>query len=312
LSGALFDFEKLREEFAELTKKCISFLKDISKKDFSRETLVKAFETITSDEEITKEFVYDVKLLRRKFELLGPDIIKAHFFQDYKWIVAIYNYYQMLTARTEEDVERYVETYFEKTVKYIHQTAEIQNLKKDTPVIAFDSDYLKKLEEKIKTKEEKTANIVFTLNRIVLVDRYSNPVYETLSDIVQRILEKWRSKTKDYESIYQEGVKIVEEINALSARQKELGLTDLEYSVLLILEKQFPRVNWLDDIKELTNVIKDKLFPGWTLQKTVMKEVERDIRRFLRKYVASYNIDLAEIDNLSRQIKDNFEEYGKN
>lgn len=312
LTGVLFDFEKLRQEFAELIRKCASFFKDTPKNDFSRETLLKAFETITSDEETTKEFIYSVKLLRRKFELLGPDIIKANLFEDYKWFVAIYNYYQMLTARTEEDVERYADIYFEKTVKYIHQTAEIQNLKKNTPVIAFDSDYLQKLEEKIKTKEEKTANIVFTLNRMVLVDRYSNPVYETLSDRVQRILEKWRDKTKDYESIYREGVKIVEEINALSARQKELGLTDLEYSVLLILEKRFPQVNWLNDIKELTNVIKDKLFPGWTLQKTVMKEVERDIRRFLRKYVASYNIDLAEIDNLSRQIKDNFEEYGKN
>lgn len=311
LNGALIDFDKLREEYAELIKKSLTFFKDISKKDYSREALIKAFETITTDEEITKEFIYNVKLLRKKFELLGPDVIKTHLFEDYKWLMVIYNYYQMLVSKTDEDVSRYIENYFNKTVKYVYQTAQIEDMQKDMPVIAFDVEYLNKLEEKIKSKEEKTANIVFTLNKMVLVDRYKNPVYETLADKVQRILEMWRNKAKDYEAIYREGVKVVEEINALSERQKKLGLSDLEYSVLLILERRFPKVNFTEDAKELVTILKDKIFPGWTLQKTVMKEVEREIRRFLRKYVPTYNIDLAEIDNLSSQIKDNFEEYGK-
>ena len=134
----------------------------------------------------------------------------------------------------DSDLQESVKNYFNKTIKYIHNTIEFQDLKKDMPLILFDTDYLRKLEEKAKSKEEKAANIVFTLNKLVLVDRYKTLMYEALSDKVERILKMWRDKNKDYERICKEGIKLIEEINALSARQKELGLSDLEYSILLI------------------------------------------------------------------------------
>ena len=43
----------------------------------------------------------------------------------------------------------------------------------------FDENYLKKLDEQVKSKEERAANIVFTLNKFVLVDKMRNPIYES-------------------------------------------------------------------------------------------------------------------------------------
>jgi len=85
----------------------------------------------------------------------------------------------------------------------------------------------------------KSKNIVFTLNRFVLVEKYKNPIYETLTEKVQRILKLWKERTKDYEEIYKEVVQALEEIDRLKVRQKDLGFSDLEYSTLLTLEKRF-------------------------------------------------------------------------
>lgn len=51
---------------------------------------------------------------------------------------------------------------------------------KELPVLEFDEDYLRKLKERAQSDREKAANLLFTLNRLVLVDRSRNPIYESL------------------------------------------------------------------------------------------------------------------------------------
>ncbi|MBU4372887.1 MAG: hypothetical protein KJ714_00285 [Euryarchaeota archaeon] len=43
----------------------------------------------------------------------------------------------------------YVQKYFEKTLKYVYRTTELENLRKDLPVISFDENYLRDMEEKV-------------------------------------------------------------------------------------------------------------------------------------------------------------------
>jgi type I restriction enzyme, R subunit len=68
--------------------------------------------------------------------------------------------------RSQPSYEGYVQKYFNKTVKFIHESTELYNVQKELPSIHFDEQYLKNLEEKVKSREEKAANIVFTLNRL--------------------------------------------------------------------------------------------------------------------------------------------------
>jgi len=313
IKGALYNIEDLRNDFIQIINETIDLFENVPKDKYDRETMLKAVEVLTLKEENSKKFLQNYKRLRKLFENLGPDEIKAKMFKEYKWITAVYTYYiTMVLGQKREYEKRYIQKYFNKTLKYIHKTTEIEALEKELPIIEFDEHYMEKLEEKVKTKEEKAANIVFTLNRFVLVDRYKNPVYETLTEKVERILKLWKEKTKDFEKIYREGLKIIQEINKLTARQKQLQFTDLEYSILLVLENKFGKNQTLiKDVKEISERIQKYMFRGWYLQKTARKNIAREVRRYIRKYIREYGIKLNELEEIYQKMMENVKNYGR-
>ena len=225
---------------------------------------------------------------------------------------AIYTYYTRLVLRSQPKDNRYLEQYFKKTIKYIHKTTELEEIQKSLPIIEFDEDYFRKLEQHVKNKEEKAANIVFTLNRFVLVDKFKNPVSESLSEKVQRLLHLWKEKTKDYEKIYQEGVKVIKEFMQLSQRQKELKLSKLDYSLLLVLEDKFGEdVELIDDIRELSISLNELLFAGWISQPTAQKEVEKTVRLFIRRYIKRHSLGIDDLNILFDKFMDRVKAYAK-
>ena len=308
IKGALFSYDSVREDFVNLAKEIVEMLGGVPK-DYERETLLKAIEVLTSDEEKEKEFGEKYRNLRKTFELLGPDEIKLEYFEDYKWISAIYTFYMKMVIQ-KPAYEGYVQKYYDKTVRFIHKATEIEKLERDLPIVAFDSEYLKALEEKVKNRKEKAANILFTLNRLVLVERHRNPVYESLVEKVERLLELWREKTKDYERIYTEGVKAIKEINQLFSRQKSLNFSDLEYALLLEIEKKVKGGGFEKVVKELSKSLEKHMFFGWINQITVKKEVEREIRKFVRGTKGKYNLSLDEMNDLHERLLESVKNYG--
>lgn len=312
IKGALFGMESLREDFNILLDSLLAQFCDIPKDSYDRQTMLRAIEVLTTDEENSKRFLEEYRELRKNFELLGPDEIKVERFSDYKWISGIYTFYMNTVLPSQLGHEMYVQKYFEKTLKYVHRTTELENLRKDLPVISFDENYLKDLEEKSKSKEEKAASIVFTLNRLVLVEKHKNPVYESLTDKVERILKLWKEKTKDFERIYSDGIEVFREIEKLAQRQKELGFSDMEYSLLLNLEKNFGGDSeFIRDVTELSDRLRDHIFNNWAVQQTARKTVEREVRGFVRRYVKRHGLKMEELDNLYQNLMENVENYGK-
>ncbi len=309
IKDALFSFDAVREEFVEFIKEILEMFKSVPK-DYERESLLKAIEVLTGDEEKEKEFINAYRNMRKTFELLGPDEIKLEYFEDYKWISAIYTYYMKMVSQRPA-YEGYVEKYYEKTVRFIHKATEIEKLETELPVISFDEKYLASLEKKVKSKKEKAANILFALNRLVLVERHRNPIYESLVEKVERLLDIWREKTKDYERIYTEGVKIISGKNALTERQRKLDFNDLEYSLLLALEDKFGQSDEFPKaIMELSGRLEEFMFPGWFNQATAEKSVEREVRRFIRGFKGEYKLTLDEINELHKKFIDRIKNYG--
>ncbi|HIH31510.1 TPA: HsdR family type I site-specific deoxyribonuclease [Candidatus Woesearchaeota archaeon] len=312
INGALYSIEEIRKEFVQLVNKLLDIFKEVPKNQYDRQTMLKAIRILTSNDQNSKTFLDDYKHMTKIFELLGPDTIKAELFSEYQWISAIYTYYTRLVLRSQAKDNRYFEQYFKKTIKYIHKTTELEEIQKSLPIIEFDENYFRKLEQHVKNKEEKAANIVFTLNRFVLVDKFKNPVSESLSEKVQRLLELWKEKTKDYEKVYQEGVKTLKEFMDLSKRQKELNLSKTEYSILLVLEDKYGEdEQLLKDISELSESLKELIYPGWASQPTAQKEVEKTIRLFMRRYIKRYNQSLDDINLLCEKLIDRVKAYAK-
>ena len=125
-------------------------------------------------------------------------------------------------------------------------------------------------------------------------------------------MKLWKEKTKDFERIYAEGIELFNQIEKLSQRQKELGFSDMEYSFLLNLEKNFGEDSeFTGDIKELSERLRNHIFNNWAVQQTARKTVEREVRRFVRRYVKRYGLKLDELNSLYQNLMENVENYGK-
>jgi type I restriction enzyme R subunit len=309
IAGALFSYDSLKEEFTTLIIEILEIFKRIPR-NFDRETLLKTIETITNNEDKEKEFVEKYKNLRKIFELLGPDEVKLEYFEDYKWLSAIYTYYMKVVIQ-KPAYDSYVQRYYEKTIRFVHKATEVERLEKELPVITFDENYPNKLEEKIKDKKEKAANILFTLNRLVLVDKHKSSIYESLIERVERLLELWREKPRDYETIYLEGVKIFNDASTLSRRKDSLGFSDLEYSILLTIEQKLDKSDGLaEEVRKLSSNLKCHMFSGWINQTTARKEVEREIRKFARNLNSRWNLSLDEMNELYDKLIEGVKNYG--
>ncbi len=313
IESVLYDLDGLRDEFIGLIESTMKFFEDVPKDKFDRSEMLKAIEVLTTEEQNSKQFISNYKRLRKLFQILGSDETKIRMLDEYKWLSAVYVFFaSWVIGRSRKTESGYIKKYFSKTLKYVHESTEVQTLEKDLPIIEFDEKYIERLQEKAKTTEEKAANIVFTLNRFVLVEKYKNPIYETLTDKVERILKLWKERTKDYEEIYKEGVEALEVIKKLQARQIELGFSDLDYSILLILEEKFSEdAALIKEAEELSDQIKQSMFTGWYLQKTARKSIERDVRRFMRRYIRKYGIELHELEHLYKRIMDSVKNYGQ-
>jgi len=311
ITGVLIDTNQLAQEFTQTIDETMRIFTEVPKDQYDRPTLLKALEAITANEQNTKTFRQNYRHLRRLFEILGPHEIKLQKLKEYTWLTQVYTFYIRETRQDQYEERRYVQKYFQKTLKYVYKTTELADIEKQYPTITFDVNYLKNLQDKVKTKEEKAANILFTLNRFVIVDKQRNPIYETLTEKVERILKLWKEKTKDYEKIYTEGTQIIKEIAKLESRKTDLGFSDLQYSVLLTMEQNLGTdKNLTQDAKELTTFLQPHMFKGWQYQQTTRKTIEREIRKYLRKYIKQHKISLADMEQIYQKIVESVKTYG--
>ena len=311
ITGVLLPIDELATEFTQTLDQTMALFQGIPTDKDDRQTMLKAFETITADEQNAKKFQQNYRQLRKLFELLGTHPIKLEKLKEYTWLTQVYGYYIHWLRQEQYEEYKYVQKYFPKTLKYVYKTTQLSDIERQYPTIQFDANYLKNLQEKIKTKEEKAANILFTLNRFIIIDKHRNPIYETLTERVERILKLWKEKTKDYEKIYNEAAQIVNEIQQLQTRQNQLAFTNMQYAILLTLEQKLgPNKNLIQDVQELTALLQPLMFKGWQTQPTTRKTIERQTRKYLRKYIKQHNLTLQDIDQLQQKIMENVKTYG--
>lgn len=306
------DMKKLACEFNILLEETLEIFKDIPKNVADRKILQEAVEILTENEENGKKFVENYKKLRKKFELLGSEDVKVIHFEEYRWLSTIYEYYTQVVFNNNEH-EAYIEKYYNKTLNFIRESTEIFELR-ELSKIPFDENYLKIIDDKTKNKEEKSLNLVFALQKAVLLERSSDGISETLTDKVEKIMELWRKKNKNYEKIINECAATINERNELIKRKKELGFSDREYAILLILEKNLKGDNnygegyITDDVKKLFDDLLPDMFYGWQYQKTSFKNVERKVRKFTINFAKMHNINK---DVREKIFKDLMEEIKK-
>jgi len=300
-----FEYEYLADNF----KKLIDKLKEIigkTPKTITRENLTEVMDKLR-DGNAEKNFTENYRELRKIFELLGTNQIKLIYLADYKFYSAIFAYLQKLKGENDNDNNK---AYFSKTLEAAHQALYVDEITKDLPSFAFDIKYFDTVLGSKMDKKEKAMNMVFGLERFVLVEQHGNPTLRTIMEKVQDLVRKWREKSIDCEELYDYGAEIVEEIKGKEQEQEALGLKDVEFGIYeVVFESLQNKDKALQLAKDIFNEISENLIPGWEGQAVLRQNVSRIIREMIRKLKATEKLSLDEINNLSQAIFESIEQY---
>jgi type I restriction enzyme R subunit len=274
-------FGEIEQKFAELIDKMKEIVGDVEIKFDDSEYFYKILARIVLAKK-EKEFLQKYRELRGVFELLGPSEIKLEYSYYFKFLTAIYSIYLRTRGEYEKDNEL-VQKWYKKIVEAIYKSTEIEEIEKSFPKIKFDEKYVEEIEKNLKTIQSRVFNRL-TVARCVLREKPRTPVYETLSNRVENLVKKWRDRPKEIKKIYKELKEIFKEIFIIDERKKELGLNDIEYSILTILkEKVQDEKSLAKEVKLLYEKIKPELSAGWEFKKTIRSKIEKEIRLFLIK-----------------------------
>ena len=309
IKNILASYDTLVEEFVSLLQDLGEIFTGISR-SYERDSLFKAFERIQQDEAVEKEFLEKYWALRRVFEMLGAHEIKVDYLEEFKWYSSLYTYYLRVKNQREEDSEK-VKKYLKRTLSFIHRSTEIEKLNKDLPLFAFDETYLKKIKEAKLSEREKAANMIFTLERLVLVEQKRDPIYRSLADKVENLIKIWQQKAKDYETVYQAGLKILETIEQEKEKRVSLGFSLLDHGVFLALEAWVPSESERTDYtRRLRGRLIKFMVPGWIEQPALRKNIEQELRVFLRKNLKSrYQLRIEDLDKVYMDVWEVLQNY---
>jgi type I restriction enzyme R subunit len=286
---AAVDLKEKVREFRDSLEELEDLFEGIDRKRTDRKTLMSAVKALFLDKKAEKEFLLEYSRLRRLYEFLGPRRLRSKDIERFKWLTAVHQFRKRWSDRPDQDelrrIEEYYKKYFNRTVETIHKTLDIK-MKEEFPVLKLDDEYLNKLQKAHPNIEDRVYDMVFALNKYVLVDRSKKPLYEPIARRVERAVRRWREKKIDVKEAYERLSEIFQDTRDLEKRKKELKLPEPGYFLLVTLEKKLGRSKELvEEIRSLwENLEKSgKLFEGWNKKPSLLKEVGREIRKFLRK-----------------------------
>ncbi len=172
---------------------------------------------------------------------------------------------------------------------------------KDLPLIEIDKDYLQKVDSHKFTKPQKAMEIAEAARNHIRINVETNPIYETLSHRLERIL-----KIKEIEQQLEELEGLVKEIVEVDEKAQKLGISKEEYALLNV----FSTKNYLSDrdendlttfVKELDRKMKPMLFPGWWRKVKMANEVEQTLFEMCYRKFES-DIDVKQLSSLTEEL----------
>jgi type I restriction enzyme R subunit len=268
IEGVVFDFGALKQRFADVLSGLLDMFKNVPKED-TRESLLQALR-VFEDKKRALEFKAKFLELKRLYEAISPDPFLVKYLKDYEWLIKINAAYNRFYNRRETILEEYGE----KTKRLIKEKLLVKKIEKDVPILKIDEDYLDKLEKTGYSSEAKVREMRQAIDYHIRINLEKNPIYETLSQRLERIL-----KIKDRKRLLGKLEKLVKEITEIESEASKLGLTDEEYALLSVLRKHLGKKDGelISFVKMLAQDIKRDLFRGWYNKKKIVLSTRKKV-----------------------------------
>ncbi|MDI3475109.1 MAG: type restriction enzyme subunit [Thermococcaceae archaeon] len=278
IAGAAYNIEEIKAELREKIAKALGYFDGIEMKR-DRDTIMKAVETLfrlNKGEEfqrLYREIRYNYKLLKEG---------RSEFREAFKWLTEVYYAYLSKVEGVPPEVELKEDEFFREALRFIHESVDIGEIKENFPVVELDEEFLKKI---MRERDRKRAfsNLMFSVRHYI--NTHKGPLTEDLVERLERIIEAWRKERKELEKLYEELLEVAEEIENRTRERRELGLDELEYSLLMVLKRHVKANNeeLINGVKKLLKETEELRFPRWTEKAEVVSEVSRKIMLLLVK-----------------------------
>jgi len=269
IEGVAYRFNELKKEFTKTISTLTSTFAGI-KRDDSRESLFDALGRL-EDEKKLKDFKTRLSKLRRLYETIAPDPFLQQHLEEYCWLIAVNEACNKLQNRKRGDLSEYQE----KTKQLIKDKLLINRIEVVLPTFKIDKRYLTSIESQGYTREQKIMDMKRALEHHIRINLETNPIYETLSQRLQRIL-----KSKNRAQIQAELEALVREAAKIEEESERLGITKEEYAYLNVAQKHgtgLGEKELITFVKDLVKELKTRTFPGWQKNRRAVKDVEKDV-----------------------------------
>jgi type I restriction enzyme R subunit len=269
IAGVAFKFDELKKDFSKTISTMTTMFAGI-KRDDNRESLFSALAVI-EDEKKLKDFKTQLSRVKKLYETIAPDPFLQDYIKEYSWLIEVNEAYNKMQNRKKTDLSEYQE----KTRELIKERLLIDKIEVILPTFEIDKQYLKTLDDTGYTTEQKIMEMKRALEHHIRINLETNPIYETLSQRLTRIL-----RSKKREEILAELKKMAEEVAEVDEQTKRMGVTKEEFALLNAAKKyesKLPESELISFVKELVKQVKPKTFLGWQKNPRVVKDVEETV-----------------------------------
>lgn len=258
---------------------------------------------LINNNDAAKNFIDSYQKLRKLFYFLGhyktDNLIK-----DFQWITLVYNYYVNTVKIDDENSEIYYHNLYHDLLDEIYHNTNIGKNLEELPKLTLNDEYLSKLEKLYNDKEQRSYDMLFTLRKF-LSKKSGNPLYETVSEKIERIINDWNSKKIEIKNEYIELQDLVNRVNEINNEENNSGLTKPASIAKLIMEDM--NINNMYIINEFNKQIKENklYFTGWNKKSDNIKK----LLIILNKLLIQNKFEKKMRNDIIDKVKKSYEVY---
>jgi len=313
LKGAVFDVKDVLERFRTILQQSVELIgpkpsvEDEEK--LFKHVRIKAG-NLAKDKDLERKFTENYRVLRRLYELIAPKLTRKEH-EEYRWLSDIYTFYIKNLAGSNPE-EELAEKYYKKTVDAIGRSLQILEREAEFSPITIDRKFFEEfIRSKDMDREEKASALIMGIFRFRLYAR-NDPIYVSVADKVEALLEKWRKKLKTSIELYEEAKRLWEEIYALRKEQAELRFGRREYLVYrTLIDTGFKQSHAKEVTKKLMKDLRKKIsVPGWNHNPKLVHDVERIIAITMLREARKTGLSTDDVKKLIDLLVDRVKRIG--
>jgi type I restriction enzyme R subunit len=288
IEACLVDFDELKKRLPDLIDEFMNLFRGINMDNLA--ACLKHIEKNDLEDTMLDTF----KRLQLTYETIAPDPFVLEFYGRYKMATQIVLAWKQMSNGGEPHVD---EEYLANTKKVIQEHVDISEINKAAPIFVVDDNYLRGIDELPLDPEQRQMLIEKRLRSILVVRLGNLPVYKSLMERLDEIIEQKNQET-------QESIKLLTdltgEVNEAMKEEAEMKLSKGELAIKQLVTKttSYSEPDELSD--RLTNIIAEHTFPGWQNQPTVQASIKRDIIIGMAEYAKEKDDSSMDPDEYSQ------------